>query len=753
MTTTHNKLAFPFAPRRLAGRVAAIGLGAIAFAAGAQTVGLPPVVVEGGARPLQSAEADSAGTVYVVTPAAVDAFGPPGGANPYRMVSTLPSVLAGEIDPWGAANITGGNKGLRVRGLNASHGGNGSVDGLVISAINPGPGYLWLFDAENLAGVSLAQGPVAPDRGAIFTTTGALDSQLLWPTADAGLRASVAAGSHEFRRVAARLDSGELSTGTRLFASGSNVTADKWRGEGGAPGDRTNLQFALGQRLGPVDLRFTVLAGSLSQNQYRALSWAQTQNLSASRGFDFDALPGAARQYWYGFNRQNYDSSLFIAEADWKLGADSLLSARAYGFHEKGSSFDGQANGMVREWLMDHRSAGGALDYTTRLAGTTLKAGAWLASLEPPGPPTAWKMYRPNADGSLSFASWSLLNKPTANHRFDAVYAMAERRFGPADLTLGLRQWRERLPGMDAYATTGLGDGDTASAIAAAGSPVAARSVRGRSHSQSLPFVALALDLDRATQLRASAGKLVGAPSFDAWQVYQNNAAAFAAAGVSAQSLWDASRPETANAFDLGLRWQAGAWSVEPTVYRTNFSHKAVAFRDPRVNLAYSQNVGEGHADGVQLAAAWALAGGEFSGFASASFNRAVFDQDLTTATGGVLPVKGRQFPDTPRWLASLGGRWAREGWSVAPLVQAAGMRYGDSTHAEPVGGYWTADLQLAKAWRVDGRRLTASVTVGNLFDRRYVGLITSGDQNGSGGLNYYPAPSRSAVAKLAVEL
>ncbi|WP_176256821.1 TonB-dependent receptor [Derxia lacustris] len=749
-----------FVPRRLAARIAAIGLGAtlsaVAATALAQAaVALPPVVVDGSARkPAQGEDTGTPATVYAVTPAAIETFGPAGGANPYRMVATLPSVQAGDIDLYGAANITGGNKGLRVRGLNASHGGNGSVDGLVISAINPGPGYLWLFDAENLAEVTLAQGPVASDRGALFTTSGALDSRLLWPQSQAGARTSVAFGSHEFRRVAARLDSGELSTGSRLFVSASNVSADKWRGNGRSPSDRTNVQLALGQRLGPVDVRFAVAAGSQSQNAYRALSWAQTQNLAANRGYDFDATPSATaaqRQTWYGFNRQSFDSSLALLEADWRLDADTLLSAKAFSFHEKGSSFDGQANGMVREWKMDHRSFGGAFDASTRLAGTTLKAGAWLSQLEPPGPPTTWKMYRPNADGSLSFASWSLLNKATADHRFDAVYALAERSFGPLDATAGLRQWRERLPGFAAYNTAGLADTDAATAFAQAGSPLAARSVTGRRQSETLPFAALAVTLDPALQLRASVGKLTGAPAFDAWQTAQTNAAAFAAAGVTAQQLWDAVRPETATAWDLGLRWHDGDWRIEPAVYRSNFSHKSVAFRDPRVNLAYSQNVGEGHADGIQLAAAWTPAGA-FSAFASASLNRAVFDRNLVTATGATLAVQDLQLPDTPRWLASLGGRWERGGWSVSPLLQASGMRYGDSLHTEPVGAYWTADVQLARAWTVDGRRLTASVTLGNLFDRKYVGLITSGDQSGSGALSYYPGPSRSVIGKLAAD-
>ena len=50
----------------------------------------------------------------------------------------------------------------------------------------------------------------------------------------------------------------------------------------------------------------------------------------------------------------------------------------------------------------------------------------------------------------------------------------------------------------------------------------------------------------------------------------------------------------------------------------------------------------------------------------------------------------------------------------------------------------------------MSGKRLTATLTLANLLDRRYVGLITSGDQSGSGALSYYPGPSRTAIARLA---
>ena len=175
-----------------------------------------------------------------------------------------------------------------------THGANGSIEGLPLTGVNPGPGYLWLFDMENVASVSLNQGPIPADRNAFFTVAGVLDSRLRWPGEQAGGVISQSFGSHDFQRTFARVDSGRLADGSALFFSASYSDADKWRGPGQAMDGRTNAEFgwqkALTDRL---DARMYYAWNDYSANNYRPLTYAQAQDLGTYRNFDYSSVSSA----------------------------------------------------------------------------------------------------------------------------------------------------------------------------------------------------------------------------------------------------------------------------------------------------------------------------------------------------------------------------------------------------------------------------------------------------------------------------
>lgn len=122
-----------------------------------------------------------------------------GGASAIRAIANLPGVDAPAIDPYGVANLPGGNKGIRVRG-ELMGGGNsiGTVDGIPLSGINPGPGVTWLIDNENLSKIVLRQGPIPSDVSSYFTIGGVIDSRLRWPEKKMGGEISQSVGSFSF---------------------------------------------------------------------------------------------------------------------------------------------------------------------------------------------------------------------------------------------------------------------------------------------------------------------------------------------------------------------------------------------------------------------------------------------------------------------------------------------------------------------------------------------------------------------------
>jgi iron complex outermembrane recepter protein len=214
--------------------------------------------------------------------------------------------------------------------------------------------------------------------------------------------------------------------------------------------------------------------------------------------------------------------------------------------------------------------------------------------------------------------------------------------------------------------------------------------------------------------------------------------------------LWDRIRPELDDGVDLGLQVNFDKGYVAPTIYYTRFRHRSVSFYDPVVGVPYSQNVGEGHTTGAQVAAAWNPLD-SLSLFGSLSYNRAVFDEDVLTAGGATLRVSGQQLPDAPKRMATLGLTWKPGKFSVSPILRYQSERYGDSGHQERVPGFTTVDLQFGYQEKLGWGSLDVSLALLNAFDRKYISLINAGDVQGTGGIGYYPGAPRTLMGKVAL--
>jgi iron complex outermembrane receptor protein len=719
---------------------------------------LPAVEVKGEApaEPSLLGTADDNGTTtYRINQEGVKLLGGNGGSNPYTVIDRLPSVNAQTVDAYGLANTPGGNKGLRVRGELNTHGSTGTVDGMPLTGINPGPGSQWLFDLENIGGASMQQGPISPDRVGFFTTGGSFDSEIRWPQ-EHNFEASQSFGSSKFRRTFARFDSGKLEDGSDLFLSVSRTDADKWRGYGKAPGGRTNVEGALswligGQGKGKVLFSYN----DARANNYRALTYAQASDLNTWRNYDYSATSSSTASTavnYYNYNRQAFQNWTLIGEFEYALSDSSTLSFKPYYLSEKGDYFDGMANGKVRQWLIDHDWYGITTELHSHIAQTGVKLGYWGEASTPPGPPTSWKMYNPTASGELTGASWSILADTTTRHRFNSVYALADQTFGDLKAQAGGRYVRETMPGMNFYNATGLGDISYSQALASSSGIVANRSASSFSVGEFLPFAALDYALTPSTALKASVGRNYGAPSFDVWPVFQQNSPAFLAKGIDANTLWHSTKPETSNALDAGIRMSSEQGYIEPTLFYARNHNKNVSY-DPGVGIAYSQNIGETHAYGIQAAGGLNVSN-MLNLFATASYNRNVFSSDLPLLNGSTLAVTGMQLPDTPKVQGNIGGTWHQGEYSVSPLLRYNGARYGDTLQTQRIGGYSVVDLSLGYKHQVGASKLGASLSVQNLFDKRYIGFINASYYQlmSSTSAFYYPGAPRTVVAKLTLD-
>ena len=716
-------------------------------AAAEETV-LAPLVVTGeaageGTRKAFASEDEEASTVYRLDTEAISLFGAAGGSNAYSAVSRVPGVQMQLVDAYGLVNPQGGNKGLRVRGEIASHGANGTVEGVPLNGPGAGPGYLYLLDAENVDSVSLAQGPIAPDRFSLYDTVGQLDTRLLWPKAREGGRVSAGVGEHDFNRTFARLDSGRLPSGTALFVSGSSASAEKWRGSGDSPERRETFAFGLSQDLDRLQVKLFAAHNEMAGDNYKGLTYAESQDSSRYDDIDYDRYPSGATAAswtnWQGYNRQSFETSAFLSEISYRLGEHTQVVLKPFYSEEEGYYLYPNGN-FVRRWDIDHTIYGATSELHTRWGETGLTFGYALVSMEPPGPPNAWKHYRPDASGGLTFNNWALLAKVTDRHEMNNLFATAERRFGSLEVKGGVRYVRDVLPSIDYYDTAGVTAEDFDDAIDQSSGVVAARSVQRTTLREWAPYLGLRYEVSRRLELRAALGRNVGSPAFDSFQKAP-------VAGLPKQALWDASEMEIGDTLDLAARFRFSRGYFEPVLYYTRYRNKGVDIYDPAYNASYTQNIGKAHQLGLILAGGWQLRP-DLELFGHLAFMRSQFDDDLPVSATDVRAVEGERLPDVPARLATLGAAWRFGDFTLTPVVQHMGDRYVDIEHTQRMDAYTVTNLDLTHRLHTRHGEFTTTLAVINLFDERYIGFNNANET--SNGSTFYPGPSRTLVGKVS---
>ncbi len=162
------------------------------------------------------------------------------GTSPLKALQTLPGVTFLTADPWGnnEQNIS-----LFVHGFNAQQLGY-TLDGVPLgdqqygnyNGLSPQRAII----SEDVGRVVLASG--AGDLGTASTSNlgGAIDTFSSDPRDTFGIRLQQVVGSYDTMRSYARIDSGDLGDGTRLYVSGVRHKARAWDFDGKQGGYQAN---------------------------------------------------------------------------------------------------------------------------------------------------------------------------------------------------------------------------------------------------------------------------------------------------------------------------------------------------------------------------------------------------------------------------------------------------------------------------------------------------------------------------------
>jgi iron complex outermembrane receptor protein len=671
------------------------GLALAALSARAELPMLAPVEVSSS---LPSLTAPDPGRAYSTSTASADgvaAFG--GGAltNPYKALDLMPSVNLSGQDAYG---LTVDQNFMRIRGISAYTYSNlaMTVNG-VPSTVNVGNGGMGnLYDLENVESISLTRGPAAADQGFGFgDLAGAMDLRLRAPAETRGAMVRGAVGSEDFHKLFARVDSGRLSTDTRLFFSASDAATDKWRGSGSQ--DRQNATVGLAQNLGANGLlELYAVHNDFARNEYRPLSYAQSRNRD-NYDIDYNAkLTGVAAKdsQYYDYNRQEFTEDNVFAKLTWRLADDTLLRLSPYWQKTDGYRSTAGSNGTINRMDIEQHQRGLLAELDTRFAGANLTVGWWTQRIETIPPPLSQKAYSINASGALVFKQWGILGD-MGERDYDSPFVKISGEVGGFKYGLGVRRLSVGIPGMTTYVGTGIGDISRDDALARNPAINRALTTNDSSFSATLPSASLQWTVQPGLDARLAYGRGVGNPWMGPlYSTYMSNAARFQAAGVTLQSLWDDLRLEVADTVEAGLAWRGERWTLAPTLYYSKMKDKQVTAFDPAVGVAYLQPGVHAHAYGAELEATWS-ASNQLDLSGSLSWNVNQLDDDIPSGSSTRLASKGNQVPDAPRFLLKLGAEYRQGDWRVAPMLRYVGKRYGDALNNEPVTSYTVADLHV----------------------------------------------------------
>ena len=718
------------------------------------SVGLDAVVVKG--KYLNFIETkENAYTGSVATKEGIAVLGGPAQTSINQTIALLPSVNIESLDPYGLNRALQTNL-MRIRG----QGGDKmayTIDGVPLSTnIRSGPKEN-SFDMENFSDITLYRGTAPSDQSFSFGNyTGTVAISPLKPSDNPGFTFNEGAGMFGFNRTFLRGNSGQLFPGFRSFLSYSYATANKWDSLGGV--NRHHLSF--GADFSP---RSKVVSAQLyadyqyeKSDNYRGLSYSQTQSLHDNYRSDFyNSLTGDSTKdiYYYKFNKIEDKYLLIHGDLQIKPTDKFAITLKPYFGYDDIANRDASASPLVKgaptvyDWLTTNTRYGAVLDFSMKLFDTDLSIGHWIEMLKWPVYATKGYTVDRGGKGNLTFIGWSSgLFTYDGYFIFNSPYITASKTIGNLTAHAGLKYINFSQPGVTVYKTAGLGDIPQENI----GSNNAVKDtnacVGSKAPSALLPQIGFSYKINDHVTPYADYGRDYGICYFGPGGMvsgYFNNRKYFDSIGVHADDLGDKQKIPTADNFDLGIRLTFGSWRITPVVFYSSYLNKAVTFWDSVTKVSYRQTVGKAQAYGSE----WEVSGNLFSElslFASATYDKAEFIDNVPTSAANKSDIKGNQFPDCPRYMAKLGISYTPKflpGVEISPVIRYVGNRYGDIKNKEIVNSYKVGDITMAyKLKNISSslKDLTLSFSILNVSNAEYISSVKAADEARGGSTTYY---------------
>jgi iron complex outermembrane receptor protein len=724
-------------------------LSAVAADADADAVSVEEIIVlgQGEARQVQTVSGEE---LTLETP----------GASPLKLVDKLPGVNFQAADAFGSyewsARIT-------IRSFNQNQLGftlddvplgdmtYGNHNGLHISRAISG---------ENVGAVELSQGSGSLDTASANNLGGVLRYTTRDPSRSFGGLVSGTGGSYNTFRGFARLESGELATGGRGFASYAYNTTAKYKGDGEQRHQQFNVKFV--QPIGAAEISAFANWSKRREQDYQDMSLEMLSRL----GYGWDNISDnwalAVQVAEIGNNR----GETGVTPRNPQLGTvyPGLIRSVDDAYYDASGLRDDMLGGItlkvpvgemldLKATLYGHDNEGQGIWFTPYVASPNYGvAGATTDNAPISIRTTEYDLRR---YGVVAAATWEAgAHKINAGFWYeDNDFNQARRyyalnRAAPQRSALNFQSGSFRTDWEYDFKTTTwkfwVQDNWTVTDQFSVNFGFAALNVEneGRTVFARTP----AVEKNGVIKVEESflpqvGGRYALTEDSELFAGYTRNVRAFPSSGTSGpfsanRAGFDAIRnklePETADTFEAGWRFRTADFQGVLAGYHVKFKDRlfAVPVGSGIVgNPSALSNVGGVTSQGIEAVGSWEFAE-NWSAFASYAYNNSEYDDDTVDGNGAIVArTKGKTSVDSPEHLFKAELSYdAGEGFFGRFSLSYLSKRYFNYENDRSVPSQTLADFTVGyrfsgSDWR-NGLEIQANVS--NLFDEEYISTINS---------------------------
>lgn len=661
------------------------------------------------------------------------------GTSPLKVLEKLPGVSFQSSDPFGAYEWS---TRFSVRGFGQNYMGF-TLDGVPLGDMsygnNNGLHISRAIASENIQRVDLSQGSGSLGVASTSNLGGTVQFYSADPENKPGMRLDQTVGSSNTTRTFARLDTGMLDSGTKVYLSYAGQNADKWKGSGAQKQDQFNTKLV--HLWGENKFSAFLNTSDRTEIDYQDMSIDMQKKL----GWGWDNY---APNWQAAINAANGTLAPNVASIN---AATGPLDAAYY-----------QGSGLRKD-----RLAGAAVD----LALTDdVRLKSTLYTHQDKGQGHWYTPYVPSPGATAGPGVYSGLGLPisirTTEYSIDRTGIVNDLTWNAGAHTVNAGLWYEKSDSTLArnyYGVTGPADTnyflsnpfrtDFAQTFTTTTTQVYAQDTVALMNGQlkaNFGFKSPKVQIDSTNLVGTRSGGTLTAKKSLLPQVGVNFALndmseIFASAsqnmrafqpGVDGpfnqtQSVFDANtpnlKPETSISYEMGYRFKGDSLQGSVAAYLTDFRDRLLSVATCQGILGCPStfvNVGKVQSTGVEAALIWSVAQ-NWNWFNSLTLNDSQYKSDYMNGTT-LVATNGKTVVNTPKVMFSTDIGYESNGWFSSLDGKYTGQRYYTYLNDNKVDAYFLMNASAGyKQKNVAGmKELSVQLSITNLMDKKYFGSI-----------------------------